>query len=94
MKATWIQLKKNQLIGGFNPFEKYAREIASSPQELGWTFQKMLTLRRAARTVTDAQLDVQDSRLPRPWHFCTVDEWFGGKKYTGMYLFYYFGWLN
>lgn len=46
-----------------------------------------LKLRRAARTVTDAQLDVQDSRLP-------VDEWFGGMKYTGMYLFYYFGWFN
>ena len=40
-----------------------------------------LKLRRAARTVTDAQLDVQDSRLPTPWHFWTVDEWFGGMKF-------------
>ena len=24
------------LVGGFNPFEKYAREIGSSPQGSGW----------------------------------------------------------
>ncbi len=25
-----------QLVGGFNPIEKYARQIGSSPQGSGW----------------------------------------------------------
>jgi len=27
---------KGQVVGGFNPFEKYARQIGSSAQESGW----------------------------------------------------------
>ena len=28
--------KRPKLVGGFNPFEKYARQIASFPQFSGW----------------------------------------------------------
>ena len=27
---------KGQVVGGFNPFEKYARQIGSSAHESGW----------------------------------------------------------
>ena len=37
----WGNVKKlitapKELVGGFNPFEKYAREIGSFPQGSGW----------------------------------------------------------
>ena len=35
--------KSSKLVGGFNPFEKYARQIGSFPQFSGWKFQKSLS---------------------------------------------------
>ncbi len=34
---------KPPLVGGFNPFEKYDRQIGSFPQSSGWKFQKCLS---------------------------------------------------
>jgi len=34
-KAEHWQFKKMYLVGGFNPFEKYARQIGSFPQGSG-----------------------------------------------------------
>ena len=35
--------KTMYLVGGFNPLEKYARQIGSFPQSSGWKFQKYLS---------------------------------------------------
>ena len=34
----WYEMKTSPLLSGFNPFEKYARQIASLPQ--GWSENK------------------------------------------------------
>ena len=39
-KRRWK--RRNFLVGGFNPIEKYARQIGSFPQSSGWKFQKCL----------------------------------------------------
>ena len=42
--AISIHAKKSwKLVGGFNPFEKFARQIGSFPQFSGWKIQKSLS---------------------------------------------------
>ena len=39
--SSWISCLNHYLVGGFNPFHQYARQIGSSfPQFSGWKFQK------------------------------------------------------
>ena len=42
------------LVGGFNPFEKYARQIGNLPQFSGWKFQKYLSWNHQPETVVDS----------------------------------------
>ena len=42
-EGTILQVENVGDVGGFNPFEKYARQIGSFPQGSGWKFQKYLS---------------------------------------------------
>ncbi len=41
-KKILIGKQRVSLVGGFNPFEKYARQNGNLPQFSGWKFQKYL----------------------------------------------------
>ena len=57
------------LVGGFNPYEKYAREIGSFPEGSGWKFQKICQLPPA--TIYVHQMCHFWSRQPHPTNLVT-----------------------
>ena len=70
-----------------NPFEKYARQIGSSPQGSGWKFQKCLSchhLETTARTIffeiTSGNIFLGQEIVPKDW---TLRHWeaFGGVEH-------------
>ena len=64
---SWLKKKtKIHLVGGFNPFEKYARQIRSFPQGFGVKIHKNLWVATTqSSTPSVQQLPAHSTTLPR-----------------------------
>ena len=61
------------LVGSFNPFEKYARQIGSFPQGSGWKFQKCLSCHHLViKWVSHLQILWKTWRSVRVWDATSI----------------------
>ena len=77
------------IVGGFNPFEKYAGQIGSFPQGSGWKFQKYLSCHHQPQSIYGCFLKWWYPQNTPKWSFFnrkTHDCWVPPLKETPIYV--------
>ena len=66
-----------RLVGAFNPFEKYARQIGNLPQISGWKFQKIFELPPPSSCFGPCSFRGETHRENHQLKKCKVPLWYG-----------------